>query len=470
MLDVSFLWLITALAIAVPCLAVATKQLHLSEDYYFSLIYVQMIIYLHLAPTLWAPEVDRETVALYVQIEAASLFLFEIPFLAVYIRGKRRSALLQKANSSSFQVHRGTLWALVIFMNVLGLAYLIVTVSTGTFFFRYGSVENLRLLLGFADIEYYIFRLFQLSANFLICLCVACVCLPQGRPLRRRVLLLLILPAGVYYIYQLVNSRLEAVLTLVLVFGVVVCVGKIRLPSTRRLLVVGLGILAVAYVLRVALNVRATYLEEEGLRVQMFNPFRDLSREAPGPFSDLNNDLRYRLNSIDLTARITPSAQMDGFARGDAWRGAIYVTFAQFLGRGAVQEIKASFMSSPKAYLMRRYTRMQDVDYQSCWLTDVYGNFWYFAFPAVGILMGQFWVWIARGISRPSSPLALLLGLYFISHLLRFEQEFATVTLEWIRTVPILLLILLVNPLGKRERRVPMVPAVGRAHFARVRG
>jgi len=469
MLDVTFLWLITALAIAVPCLAVATKRLGLFEDYYFFLIYVQFIIYLHLAPTLWAPEVDRETLALYVQIEAASLFLFEIPFLAVYIRGKRRSALLQKANSSDFQVHRGSLWALLIFMNILGVAYLIVAVSTGTFFFRYGNVENLRLLFSFADIEFYIFRLFQLSANFLICVCVACLCLLKGRRVRWQVLLLLALPAGVYYTYQFVNSRLEALATLALVFGVVLYVRKIRLPSTRRLLVVGCGVLVVAYVLRVTLNVRATYLEEEGLTVKMFNPFRDLSKEAPGPFSDLNTDLRYRLSGIDLMARMTPSAQMDGFARGDAWRGAIYVTFAQFLGRGATQEIKASFMSSPKAYLMLRYTTLREVDYQSCWLTDVYGNFWYFAFPVVGILTGQFWVWITRGVSRPSSPLALLLGLYFMSHFLRFEQEFATIALQWIRTVPILLLILLVNPLGKHERRVPTVPAVGRPHFARVR-
>jgi hypothetical protein len=254
-----------------------------------------------------------------------------------------------------------------------------------------------------------------------------------------------------------------------LAFGVVLYVGKIRLPSYRRVLVVVLGVLAMAYILRTALNVRATYLEAQGLTPEMFNPLRDLTREAPGPFSDLNTDMRYRLSGIDLMARMTPSAQMEGFARGDAWWGAIYVTFAQFLGRGAVQEIKASFMSSPKAYLMRRYTTMRDIDYQSCWLTDVYGNFRFYGFPFLGIVMGLCWLWITRGVSRPSSPVALFLGLYFATHFLRFEQEFATIALEWIRTVPVLLLVLFVSPVRTQARRVLVVPTVGRAHFARVR-
>jgi hypothetical protein len=214
MLDATLLWLLTGLAIFVPCLALATKRLHLFEDYFFFLIYAQMIIYLHLAPTLWVPEIDRDTLDLYVQIEAASLFLLEIPFLAVYVRGKQRIAKLKKGDMGNLQVRWGSLSVLLVIMNVLAVAYLVVTLSTGTFLFRYGNVENLRLLFSFTDIEYYIFRLFQLSSNFLICVCVACICLPKGRPLRRRVLLLLVIPVGVYYTYQLANSRLEALATL----------------------------------------------------------------------------------------------------------------------------------------------------------------------------------------------------------------------------------------------------------------
>jgi len=483
MYDLTLLWLITGLAVAVPCIAVATKRLKPFKDYYFFLIYSQMIIYLHLAPTLWAPFVNRDRAATYVEIQAASLFLFEIPFLVVYLRGRRqfarmrkhhgnnlkipRTAALQTDRENNLRIRRTPLLLLLGFFNVLALLYLWVTVSTNTFFFRIGSVTNLFALFAFSDFEFYVFRLFQLSAPFLICIAVSSLFFLRQGKLKSLVSALLIIPSSIFMLNQIVNSRMGVITTMALVFGVLLYVGKIPLPTYKTILLIALGVVGVGYVLRVADNVRAAYYwAPEGLKLNMFDPFVRLGGDlAGGP-----NDLRSRLNGIDLMAQITPAAEREGFAHGEAWRGSAILVVGQIFGRRAVEGMKETFSNSPKVYLMRRYTDLRFVDYETCWLTDVYGNFGFVAFAFLAVLMGYCWVRITRAVSWSPTPFSLVVGLYFIGNLLSFEQEFAALSTGWIRPLPILALILVWNPFATHERRVPALSVGGHARFARARG
>lgn len=476
MYNLILLWLITGLAVAVPCFAVATKKLAPFKDYYFCLIYSQMILYLHLAPTLWAPFVDREMADTYVEIQAACLFLFEIPFLVVYIRGRsqfvrmrkhhnlkiQRTAAPQADRENNLRIRQTPLLLLVGFFDVLALLYLWVTFSTNTFFFRFGGEGNLSALFAFSDFEFYVFRLFQLSAPFLMCIAVSSLFFLRRGTLRVQLSLLMIIPSSIFMLNQIVNSRSGSLMTMALLFGVLLYVGKIPLPAYKTVVLIALGVLGVGYLLRVTDNVRAAYLDApEGLKLEMFNPFVRLG----GVVGVSSEDLRSRLNGIDLMALMTPSAEREGFAHGEAWRGAAILVVSQIFGRSALEEMKATFSGSPKLYLMRRYTDLTLIDYEACWLTDVYGNFGFVAFPFLAILTGYCWVWMTRAVSWSPTPVSLVLGLYFIGNLVAFEGEFAGLVTGWIRPLPILVLVLVLNPFAARARRVPALSLGWRARF-----
>jgi hypothetical protein len=469
MLNQAILWILTGLAALVFYLAVATKRLTLARDYFFFFIYVQMFIYLHLAPNLWTPMENSDTVWIYVQIEAACLFLFEIPFLALYIYGMQRPARGPKRDTGEFHIRQGLLFLLLALFNVFAITYLAVVLDANVFFFHYGYGQggNLSILLDLNNFQFYTLRLFQLSANFLLCAFLACFFVAEGRPFRKWILILLVVPFSIHFAYLLVNSRGEAIVTLAMLGGVALYLGKIPLPSTRRITLGIVGALAVAYILQVSSNIRTTYSGSEGLQAGTFNPFSGQSALAT---DSPNMDLRLRLNSLDLMAQITPSADLHGFAHGEAWVGSLIATFGQFLGRDAVKNIKESYSMSPQTYLLRRYTTSPEVDAVGCWLSDAYGNFGIFSFPFVAVLMAEFWVWITHSLLRPRSAVSILLALFFLTYSLRFEYYFDLIALTWIRGLPVLILVLLLNPLSIRQPRMGFQRATGRIRRSPVRG
>ncbi len=103
-----------------------------------------------------------------------------------------------------------------------------------------------------------------------------------------------------------------------------------------------------------------------------------------------------------------------------------------------------------KNYLMRTYTKMGDLDYVSCMLTDAYGNFGNAGFLAVGLFLGVSCALVVRALGAGSGAALVLVALFLVCHLLQFEQEFISALLFWVKKLPFLIGVLLVAPLRVR--------------------
>jgi hypothetical protein len=156
----------------------------------------------------------------------------------------------------------------------------------------------------------------------------------------------------------------------------------------------------------------------------------------------------WRLNGVDLMARITPAAQTQGYAAGKAWYYVGYAFLGQFFSRSAVEEFKLNRLDDPKIYLLRRYTSFDPLDWPVSVVTDGYGNFGVAGLVMVAVALGLVYGLASRAIAEKASGLAATVGIFMISQSLSFEQLSGVWLLGLPRAVPALILVLLIGPLG----------------------
>lgn len=156
--------------------------------------------------------------------------------------------------------------------------------------------------------------------------------------------------------------------------------------------------------------------------------------------------LSLRLNGLDLMARMKPALESEGFAWGRAWEAPIALVYLPILDPPEARRMKLTFDIAAKNYLMRRYTNLDQSDYFSCMLSDAYGNFGFAGIALVGIVLGVAVGLSVRGLTHPRYSFVPLLALFAVSHLFQFEQEFVTASFLWIKKLPFLVAVLVINP------------------------
>jgi hypothetical protein len=450
--------ILTLVSAALPAWAVFTRRLNLSKDYFFLIVYAEIFVYLHLAPTLWANDIRTELQGLYFQLQLAAIVLFEIPILWLYQRSSKRDRVIGSRKTAPMAVSGPRLLRLALLAAVLCAAFAYVAFTNGIFFMRIGWQEAIEALLGLTFPEFVTYRLFALSGAFLIGVLVVSIMFQRREraevEYKRLVLILTAFIMIIFFTYQAFNSKLHTAVAASVVLGALIVVGRIPVASRKGLLVGGLSLMVVWYGFRVATNAR-NILSQGTMESRIFNPFLSWERDEEDDFSDW----RFRLNGLDLMARITPAAEQQGFAKGEAWRGFVLVTIGQ-LTLGSVissEEVaanKAAFLGSPKKYLMDQYLDGDWIDYPSCILTDLYGNFGLLGFPIGAVVVSWACNLARRAFTEAGSPLSVVIALYVVFHLLLFEQELAVFFSSLLNTLPVLLLVILLNPMVA-ERRVP---------------
>jgi hypothetical protein len=95
---------------------------------------------------------------------------------------------------------------------------------------------------------------------------------------------------------------------------------------------------------------------------------------------------------------------------------------------------------------MRKYTDITAADYVSSILTDAYGNFGKLGFALVGLFLAGVCGFVAWTIARLPGAGWVIVGLFAISHVAYFEQEFVQALLLWGKKLPLLLAFLVANP------------------------
>jgi hypothetical protein len=437
---------------------VLVGRIKLSTDYFFLILCAEIVIYLHLAPTVWAPQISTELQGLYFKLQLAAIVLFEIPFFWLYLRFARHRRGSGSREAPRMSISGPRLLRLALLAALLCAAFSYVAFTNDIFFMRIGWQAAVEALLKLTLPEFVAYRLFALAGAFLIGVLIIAIVFQrrqrEGIAHNGLVLILTAFTTIIFFTYEAFNARLRTAMAVCIVVGILIMVGRIPVLSRKGLVVGGLSLVVVWYGLRVATNAR-NILPQGGAESAIFNPFLSWEPDEETEFDVWS----FRLNGIDLMARMTPAAEQEGFAKGEAWRGFALVmvgqlTLGSVVSSDEVARNKESFLVSPKKYLLDRYVEDNRIDYPSCLLTDLYGNFGLLGFPIGALVVAWACSLVRRGFSETGSPVSVVMALYVVFPLLFFEQELAVFASNLINTLPVLLLVILMNPMVA-VRRVP---------------
>ncbi|HMG72615.1 MAG TPA: hypothetical protein VK582_03870 [Pyrinomonadaceae bacterium] len=461
-MQIALSWFLTALAVAVLVWALWTRKLLILRDWFFTIYFVDVLVHLHLFPTLYLQASnlvafgvinppDDELAWYYVIIQLAAIILFEWPFLFLYLRGVRpfQAAAARKHVTTRVVTTPGKAFFLSIVSIVFTLTYLTVALRFGLLRMPRDNAAIPYLLLGLWAPVYATLRLFVYSGLFLTAVLLVTALQTARLFFLTRVLIWTAfgLTAGVWLLQALLFSRWEVTFGIIVLIGVLLSqkqwLGTWYKTIQRRKMkrIVFVGVLLLLYAMRITYNYRYNYVETEGLKLENLNPF--ISYEIPY-YED--QDFRWRLNGLDLMARITPRAMNEGYALGAGWEYAFYSSVGQWVPGLSVADYKLNPLTDTKAYLEYRYTGYRLSDWPNSFLTDLYGNFSFPGFILAALLLSQVLVFVNRTLSEPRTFRGYLLALFFISQTMMFENSFSGWLFGLLRPGPILLLLLILRP------------------------
>ncbi len=452
-------WAPVLLAALVPVYFLARRTIRLPRDFFVLALYVQSLVYLQLAPALYlqaetqvgpieAP--DSELRAIYHWIQLACVVLFQWPLLAVY--GRSRCASQRQSPALTGRSARPARVALFSFATAgFSLVYLYHAFAAGLLLLPRDNASLPALFAGLPFYEYALNRLYTYSGLFLSAVLLA-TALNRGQSFLPR-----FLSAGafltcfsVWGLQALLNARTQVVIGMLMMIGVWFAdiqrrsLFEGRTPLRRKIAAVA-AVGGVAYVAVVANNIRYGWPAEGAFVARMLSP-----APAYSPLSGAEDPWGqppWRLNGVDLMARITPAALSDGYASGEAWKYTAYTFLGQFISRSAVEEYKLNRLADPKIYLLRRYTSFDPLDWPVSIVTDAYGNFGLAGLLMVAVALGLVYGLASRAMAESLSGVAATVGIFVISQSLLFEQLFGHWLFGFPRAIPALALVLLIKPL-----------------------
>ena len=171
-----------------------------------------------------------------------------------------------------------------------------------------------------------------------------------------------------------------------------------------------------------------------------------------------------RLDGIDLVARMGPTLQTQGLSWGRSWYPSFLATFGFLWDAEGARDVKADLATTPKYYLMYEYAGITSPDYQSCVLTDAYGNFGVAGILLAAIVIGAIAGTASRYMVAPPSRLFLLLSIAGLQVVSQFEASLLTLlAFAWARQLPSLFVLLLSCPLRPRSLGAGRIAGTGYA-------
>jgi|GEM_PF-2111685 len=446
------LWVAALVAAGLPVAALALRLLDLRRDMVLLLIYAQVMAYMHVGPAVASAGLASDGMARYVHIAWWTVAVFDLPLIVCSLYLARRWQRSTVAPVMDLRHGRTALFAVGCVL--LGLGYLVIAVKNGLLYRRIGHVNlaDRQLQMGLVDFAFY--RTFiELGVFLILCCLVMLRRAPQaGRTTRRLLTGALGVTVGLYLSFALLNSRLSVLILVCSVFVVYQSTARKRFKVTARGLVTGAALALVAlYMVRVVVNIRTAAVQGGPL----------FSLEALSPLGrpnvqSVSDPTAMRLNGVDAIAMIQPGMESFGAAKGTAWIVPFVLSLDPIVRTEQTVTLKRLAMTNAKSYLILRYTGLDLIDYYSCELTDVYGNFGYVGFFGAALLLSVLVAFVGTTLVGSASPARLVIAVFVLSRILPFEQEFATLLFAWIKLAPVVGVLLWLNPL---RRPAPARPA-----------
>lgn len=313
--------------------------------------------------------------------------------------------------------------------------------SVGYFFRRIGSEEVAQLFASLGFFDLLMIKFHDMAAPPILLLSIIAM---RERNCPRWMKLVALAYAVDVFTFAMLNSRI----TLIAIFvfaGIMLLWTGLR---TSRLIVRLLAVTPLfIYMMIVLLKFRSGFLVGSTDFIAALNPFMDSS----GPTQATSHEWIDRVNCFDLIQTMSSSLNKHGFPWGGAWHNPFISLFGPLFGSPEANALKAAGTTTSKAYMIARYTDLAAIDYQSCGLTDAYGNLGPFGFALAAIVNGSILGFIVRTLMSGGRGWKLLAVIIFSYYFMLFEQEFFNFAIGWIRIVPWVILLAFVVPIEHFE-------------------
>lgn len=435
------MWIILGIAAVLMLLVVKYAVRH--KHFVFFFVYCQAFVYLNLAPTLSIGQYRYDDALLYVYLQVASVFLFELPLIIFYFKIFKKTTNLPSSSPAVF-IDMPRCYFLLFITLSLSAVYVYMLVSSDYIFTRIGSEQKALKVVEMSSSSIWIVARYSEKISPIL-LCMIMVMRKNLLKSKERWLAFAVLGVGIvaFGVPLLINSKLSFIFFLSpFVMLYLYENGAFLIFKGTNLRVAFVVGFIVVYGMGVTANFRSDYFYHNMVKSEFFLSwlYEKKSVYAPDKATD-------RLNGLDLMVLITPKMNSMGPALGKAWENPIFLFFGTLLDKKKADEIKSNYNTNAKNYLIDKYTNIQTADYYSCVLTDLYGNFWLFGFIFAGIFFALIIAWVQRIFELKIRTWHFIVGVYIFIVIQTFDSEFIGMVANAVQMVPALLFVFFVNPI-----------------------
>lgn len=421
----------------------------------FYFVLAQASVYCFVAPTYVAIDdglVGDELGGWYLHSQLLCLLFFLPAMLASYIGVKQR--VRRVSPRPGLSVSSARLFPFVVVCSVGAVAYFLLLASNDLLFRRIGHSALAAQYLHLSTPVYLFIRVFdRLLMSLVIVNCLA-FRFASGESQKRLAGIGFAVTATVQIVVVSINSRFELINT----FALIALVNMIWLTTQHRPRRRPPYRVAFAAVLLLSCLVFTVKFREnwQGTMMATIDAMASNVTEPREKLGDAAYKVAARVDGIDLIARMGPALQEDGFSWGESWRPNLMATVGFLWDAQQARDIKADLGTTPKHHLMFEYAGIDSPDYQSCVLTDSYGNFGIGGMVLAGLVIGGLIAFVGHSLKAPHSRLALFVAVVGLQIVSQFEGSLLELLLlDWIRHLPSVALLHMTCPLQTRCRLRP---------------
>jgi hypothetical protein len=435
-----------AIGAVLPIVLLLTGVLRFRRDVFWLALYLQALVYLFLAPNLATRELPDGVIRRYQWLEWWLLGLFIVPATAIYTMLARRLGR-HAGPPRRFELNPSGSALVAGLSLALAAGYLWVAFNRDLLYRRLGWEGLAEAQLQLSLVEFGFYRTFIELGPFLLAVqLLALRTTSRGQGLRVLWTSSVVVTTLAFGLHVLVNSRLAAILLVVLVGSIlVVTATEDLLRRPERILALVAAVLVGFYGLRVVENVRVS-IAAGGSALDPQNLL--LGRDAAGGGEEA---YYWRLNGVDLMALSADNLERQGPAHGALWAVPALLALDPVVRTSVTEQLKRATLTTAKTFMLLRYVGLALPDYYSCMLTDAYGNFGRAGFVLVAVVLGGLAAAVGWGLGASTSPAMAIVACFWAVRTLPFEQEFVTLLVSWVKLLPVVVLVVLARPLRRAD-------------------
>lgn len=452
---ISFIVFLDCVPLLLILFFISNKRININRDFLFLFFWLQVFIYINFCPTMSLFSLDLgifnhrvlevNSINLkfyYLLIKILILFFFQLPYIFIYLTTRKK---LSHVQIRVFKVNHLYLVILGLLFIIFPLVFLKVSIATELFFKRIGHEAYSNRLASLSIFESLIYKYYYKSGLFILSVLLISILKTEVKNLKIFYLAIFFLNLGIFGFYELLNNRLQTVITIVYLFSVFTYfsnrnASKVNFNFSKIFFLAFFLFLTI----KLVVNLRSGFIENGGeLKIENFNPF------ASSSLDEENDKIYWRLNGIDLIARILPEVAENPSLDFHFYFDSFRVSFGSLWNDNFATERKNDLETTIKSQLIKKYFPYEkSIDYYSCSLTDQFGTLGLFGIFLFSIFHSNVFSSLLNNFMKSVNYRKLLFSLFLIPFFLVFEYESTVTLFGWIKIVPIYF-ILIIFPIFK---------------------